>query len=41
MDFDKAAESAMAKRKFLLNILLKKKLFPDDDNEEEVAEGKF
>ena len=34
MDFDEAAESAVAKRKFL-----KKKLLPDDDDEEEVAEG--
>ena len=38
MDFDEAAESAVAKRKFLLNRLMKKKLLPDDD-EEEVAEG--
>ena len=39
MDFDEAAELAMAKRKFLLNRLMKKKLLPDDDDEEEVAEG--
>ena len=39
MDFDEAVESAVAKRKFLLNILMKKKLLPDDDDEEEVAEG--
>ena len=38
MDFDEAAESAVAKRKFLLNRLMKKKLLPDDDDEEEVAE---
>ena len=38
MDFDEAAESAVAKRKFLLNRPMKKKLPPDDD-EEEVAEG--
>ena len=36
MDFDEAAESAVAKRKFLLNSLMKKKLPPDDD-EEDVA----
>ena len=39
MDFDEAAESAVAKRKFLLNRLMKKKLLPDDDGDEEVAEG--
>ena len=39
MDFDEAAESAVAKRKFLLNRLMKKKLPPDDDEEEDVAEG--
>ena len=39
MDFDEAAESAVAKRKFLLNRLMKKKLLPDADDEEEVAEG--
>ena len=39
MDFDEAAESAVAKRKFLLNRLMKKKLLPDNDDEEEVAEG--
>ena len=39
MDFDEAAESAVAKRKFLLNRLMKKKLAPDDDEEEDVAEG--
>ena len=38
MDFDEAAELAVAKRKFLLNRLMKKKLLPDDDDEE-VAEG--
>ena len=37
MDFDEAAESAVAKRKFLLNRLMKKKPLPDesDDDEEE------
>ena len=39
MDFDETAESAVAKRKLLLNRLMKKKLLPDDDDEEEVAEG--
>ena len=39
MDFDEATESAVAKRKFLLNRLMKKNLLPDDDDEEEVAEG--
>ena len=39
MDFDEAAESAVAKLQFLLNRLMKKKLLPDDDDEEEVAEG--
>ena len=33
MDFDEAAESAAAKRKFLLNRLMKKKLLPDGDDE--------
>ena len=41
MDFDEAAESAVAKRKFLLNRLMKKKLLPDDDDDEEVAEGEI
>ena len=38
MDFDEAAESAVAKRKFLLNRLMKKKPLPDEldyDKEEE------
>ena len=39
MDFDEAAESAVAKRKFLLSRLMKKKLLPGDDGDEEVAEG--
>ena len=38
MDFDEAAESAVAKRKFLLNRLMRKKLLPDGDDEEEVEE---
>ena len=36
MDFH---EAAVAKRKFLLNRLMKKKLLPDDDEEKDVAEG--
>ena len=39
MDFDEAAETAVAKRKFLLNRLMRKKLLPDDDDAEEVVEG--
>ena len=39
MDFDEAAESAVAKRKFLLNRLMKKKFLPDDDDQEKVAKG--
>ena len=39
MDFDEAAESAVAKRKFLLHRLMKKKLLPDDDEEEDAVEG--
>ena len=41
MDFDEAAESAVAKRKFLflLNRPVKKKLLPVDDEEEEGVEG--
>ena len=41
MDFDEAAESAVAKRKFLLNRVMQKKLLPDesnDDGEEEEVE---
>ena len=38
MGFDEAAESAVAKQKFLLNRLMKKKLLPNDDEEEEVVE---
>ena len=39
MGFDEAAESAVAKREFLLNRIMKKKFLPDDDDEEEAAEG--
>ena len=37
MDFDEAAESAVAKRKFLINRVMKKKPLPDesDDDKEE------
>ena len=38
MDFEEAAKSAVAKRKFLINRVLKKKPLPDesdDDKEEE------
>ena len=38
MDFDEAAESTAAKRKFLINRVMKKKPLPDesdDDKEEE------
>ena len=37
MDFDKVAESAVAKRKFLINRVMKKKPLPEesDDNKEE------
>ena len=35
MVFDEATKWAVAKRKFLLNILMKTKLLPDDDEEEE------
>ena len=38
MDFDEAAESAVGKRKFLINRVMKKKSLPDesdDDREEE------
>ena len=38
MDFDEASESAVEKRKFLLNRVMKKKPLPDDDEEEEDAE---
>ena len=40
MDFDEAAESAVAKRKFLINRVMKKKPLPDesDDDKEEAGE---
>ena len=40
MDFDEAAESAVEKRKFLLNRLMKKKLLPDESEDDEEAEDK-
>ena len=44
MDFDEAAELAVAKRKFLLNRVMRKQLLPDesdddDDDEEEEMEA--
>ena len=38
MDFDEAAESALEKRKFLLNRLMEKKLLPDESDDDEEAE---
>ena len=38
MDFDEASESAVEKRKFLLNRVMKKKPLLDDDEDEEDAE---
>ena len=38
MDFDEAAESAVEKRKFLLNRLMEKKLLPDESDDDEEAE---
>ena len=39
MDFDIAAESAVEKRKFLLNRVVKEKLLPDkSDGDEEAKE---
>ena len=35
MDFDEAAKSAVAKRKFLVNRVMKKKPLLNDDKEEE------
>ena len=41
MNFDEAAESAVEKRKFLLNRVVKEKLLPDewDDDAEAKEEG--
>ena len=38
MDFNEAAESAVAKRKFLLNRLMQEKLLLENNDEEEVEE---
>ena len=39
MDFDEAAESAVEKRKFLLNRVMQEKLLPgESDDDEEVKE---
>jgi len=38
MDFDKAAQSAVEKRKFLLNRVMQKKLLPDETDDDEEAE---
>jgi len=35
MDFDEAAESAVEKRKFLLNRVVKQKLFPDESDDDQ------
>ena len=37
MDFDEAAESAVEKRKFLLNRVVKEKLLPDESDDDEEA----
>ena len=37
-DFDEAAESAVEKRKFLLNGVVKEKLLPDESDDDEEAE---
>ena len=38
MDFDEAAESAVEKRKFLLNRLMEKKLLPDESDDDKETE---
>ena len=38
MDFDEAAESAVEKRKFLLNRVMQEKLFPETADDEEAEE---
>ena len=37
IDFDEAAESAVEKRKFLLNRVAKEKLLPDESDDDEEA----
>ena len=39
MDFDEAAESAVAKRKFLINRVMKKKPLPDESVDEKEEEN--
>ena len=39
MDFDAAAESAVAKRKFLINRVMKKKPFPDESDDDKKEEN--
>lgn len=38
LDFDEAAESAVEKRKLLLNRVVQEKLLPDESNGDEEAE---
>jgi len=38
MDFDEAAESAVAKRKCLLNRIMQKKLLPDESDDDKEAD---
>ena len=38
MDFDEAAESAVEKRKFLLNRVMQEKVLPDESDDDEEAE---
>ena len=38
MDFDEAAESAVEKRKFLLNRVIGKKILPENSDDEEEKE---
>ena len=39
MDFDEAAKSAVAKRKFLINRVMKKKPLPDESDEDKEEEN--
>jgi len=38
MDFDEAAESAVEKRKFLLNRVIGRKILPENSDDEEEKE---
>ena len=38
MDFDEAAESAVEKRKFLINRVIQKRLLPDESDDYEETE---